>query len=140
VKKFWKGSGRVLIAGTAIFGVVSVVLLFALVYMFFNFKGPMYQGTPLHNAVQRGDLAEVHKLIQSGVDVNLPDDNRNTPLCEAVRSSNFEIADYLYSRGGSLDLPHSGTECAQELRRRTSPHSKSSELSPSKWIERNYKR
>lgn len=129
-----------MIAGMAIFGVVSVVLVIALVYMFANFKGPMYQGTPLHNAARRGDLAEVQKLIQSGVDVNLPDDNRSTPLCEAVQSSNFEIADYLYSRGGNLDLPHSGTECAQELRRRSRPHSKSSELSPSKWIERNYKR
>ena len=34
----------------------------------------------LHLAAQRGDLAEIQKLVAAGTDINTPDLNGNTPL------------------------------------------------------------
>ena len=41
--------------------------------------------TPLHDAVERGQLKTVQLLLKAGVDPNALDDNGRTPLYEAVR-------------------------------------------------------
>ncbi|QYK53631.1 MAG: ankyrin repeat domain-containing protein [Fimbriimonadaceae bacterium] len=57
----------------------------------------------LHKAAAKGDLAHVKSIIESGVDVNIGDENGNTALYSAVSASQWEVADYLLSKGGKLD-------------------------------------
>ncbi|MBI2792426.1 MAG: ankyrin repeat domain-containing protein [Gammaproteobacteria bacterium] len=61
---------------------------------------PLY---PLHVAVRIGDLGQVKKLISSGYKVNQTDLFGSTPLHIAAMYGHKEIAEYLISRGASID-------------------------------------
>ena len=53
---------------------------------------------PIHDAAEDGDLAGVQAELDKGVDVNVKDENGETPLDEA--GWRLEIADLLRGHGG----------------------------------------
>ena len=71
--------------------------------------------TPLHLAVQVGNLAMVKTLVNAGVDVNIPGNSGDTPLITAARVGSkknlLEIMKFLLSKGAvvdALDAPRKG--------------------------------
>jgi len=86
----------------------------------------------LHQAAERGDLAEVKRLVGSGIDVNILDERGETPLWSAIPMKHFEIANFLVSNGAKTDLKnnfgqtlldqcqqHSWTECTDWFKQRS---------------------
>lgn len=57
--------------------------------------------TPLHLAAIRGDLRLVHVLLDSGADINAPDERGNTPLHKAVLQEHHQTVRLLLARGAS---------------------------------------
>jgi hypothetical protein len=64
--------------------VLSIILLFGCAA-----KSPLIQ------ASSKGDYQVVQKLVQSGVNINEPDSNGDTPLMNAIRDGKAEVAKYL---------------------------------------------
>ena len=60
--------------------------------------------TPLHLAVEEGNLARVQQCIEAGIDVNLPDAVGRTLLEYAVRFFQVEIGHYLLSKGANGEI------------------------------------
>ena len=59
--------------------------------------------TPLHDAVKRGDLAEVEALLTKGANVNeLHRELHTTPLFNAVTEGHLEVAKHLLSSGAKV--------------------------------------
>jgi ankyrin repeat protein len=58
-------------------------------------------GTPLHQAVRRGDVAAVERLLAQGADVNARDERQETPLHLA---DDPKIAEMLLAKGAKLDV------------------------------------
>ncbi len=56
---------------------------------------------------QRGDVAEIERLIQAGTDVNAHDQRTITPLQYAVIRGHTEATRLLIENGAALDLPDS---------------------------------
>jgi ankyrin repeat protein len=65
-------------------------------------------GTPLHQAVRRGDAAAVERLLAEGADVNAPDKYDSTPLHVAAEKGNVKVAEMLLARGASLTARDGG--------------------------------
>ena len=66
----------------------------------------------LHDAVRRGDLDEVHNLVQAGADVNESvefDGELVTPIIEAAKLEKFDIVGYLAEQGADLNAGESET-------------------------------
>ncbi|MBD3583089.1 ankyrin repeat domain-containing protein [Flavobacterium selenitireducens] len=57
-------------------------------------------GTPLCNAISKGELDFVKKMVEYGADVN-EKSNGMTPLMVAARYNQIEIAKFLLSKGAS---------------------------------------
>eukprot|EP01119_Soliformovum_irregulare_P025616 TRINITY_DN953_c0_g1_i1.p1 TRINITY_DN953_c0_g1~~TRINITY_DN953_c0_g1_i1.p1 ORF type:complete len:819 (-),score=301.90 TRINITY_DN953_c0_g1_i1:59-2515(-) len=75
-------------------------------------------GMELLRAVARGDLAEVQKLVASGVDVNSSDYDKRTALHVAIGTRNTELVQYLIEQGADLEATDSfGHTPAQEAHR-----------------------
>src|SRR3954470_10617365 len=62
-----------------------------------------FQRQQLHWAVQKGDLAEVNRLLASGYRVNRFDDLGKTPLHYAVQDEHFEIVERLLEAGANVN-------------------------------------
>src|SRR3954447_22198999 len=60
----------------------------------------------LHAAVRAGNLKEVTRLLDAGVDVNSPDDLGGTPLLTACWSGHAPIVSLLLSRGANVNAIH----------------------------------
>jgi ankyrin repeat protein len=60
----------------------------------------------LHAAVRAGDLEEVTRLLDAGVDANAPDDLGGTPLLTACWSGQVSIVSLLLSRGANVNAIH----------------------------------
>jgi ankyrin repeat protein len=58
---------------------------------------------PLHDAVDKGDIAQVKALIASGEDVNQKDRSLGTPLHRAAISGNGEMAKLLIAEGANVN-------------------------------------
>jgi ankyrin repeat protein len=65
----------------------------------------MNQGgfTPLLYAAREGCLECVRELVAGGVDLNLPDPHRDTPLNMALMNVHFDVAAYLVEAGADID-------------------------------------
>ncbi|NUY82337.1 ankyrin repeat domain-containing protein [Flavobacterium sp. MAH-1] len=57
-------------------------------------------GTPLCNAISKGEIEFVKKMVEYGADVN-EKSNGMTPLMVAARYNQIEIAKFLLSKGAS---------------------------------------
>ena len=55
--------------------------------------------TEIHFAAQHGDATKVHRLVTSGIDVDIQDENGNTPLKYASAEPNPEVLRLLISLG-----------------------------------------
>ena len=58
---------------------------------------------PLHSAVDRGDLAETRRLLDSGVDIELKGRRGFTALHEAAQDNSIDIMRLLLDRGANVD-------------------------------------
>lgn len=61
-------------------------------------------GESMTEAVRRGDLSAVKKLVGGGADVNKTDDDGFTPLLRAAFDGQVEVARYLISRGADVNV------------------------------------
>ncbi len=68
-------------------------------------------GTALHQAVRRGDVAEVERLLAQGADVNAKGEYGSTPLHVAAEKGDVKIAEMLLAKGATLDdrVDYAGT-------------------------------
>ena len=63
--------------------------------------------TPLHYAAQKGDLKEIHLLLDAGADINSTHcDFKNTPLLVACWFGHSDCVKALINRGAKLDIPN----------------------------------
>jgi len=58
-----------------------------------------YGNTPLHTAVEKGNIRIVEFLIQNGADVNAKDNEGRTPAYFAEVRGNYELEDLLRKCG-----------------------------------------
>ena len=86
--------------------------------------------TPLHRAVERGDLRSVEVLLQNGADPNIADNVDTPPLHRAARAGRTEIVRALLKGGAKIDardragrtaldiaLEYDRADTAEEIRR-----------------------
>ena len=66
--------------------------------------------SPLHTAVDAGDLARVQVLVAAGADIEESDENdrSHTPLLRAARKGNITVARYLVERGANKEAEYRG--------------------------------
>ncbi|GFR24743.1 hypothetical protein TNCT_330431 [Trichonephila clavata] len=60
--------------------------------------------TPLHLAVEEGNLEAVKHLIEKGADLNVPDKHGWTPLYYAVYSGNINVVRFLIDQGADYNI------------------------------------
>jgi hypothetical protein len=58
---------------------------------------------PLHDAVKAGDLNEVTRLLQQGVDVDIRDEHMWRPFMHAVFGGHLKIVEFLITNGADID-------------------------------------
>jgi hypothetical protein len=61
-------------------------------------------GTALHSAAYIGDLEIVKVLLKAGANINAKDKHIGTPLCDAARGSQIDVAAYLLSQGADKTI------------------------------------
>lgn len=66
--------------------------------------GKVAMAIGLNAAIARKDLASVEKLVASGYEVNVRDENSNTPLKLAIETGSMEIVKYLIGKGADVNL------------------------------------
>ncbi len=66
-------------------------------------KKPSATTTPLHKAVEAGDVEQVQSLISGGADVNARNWSGNTPLHQALRKGDKHIAEVLVVNGADVN-------------------------------------
>lgn len=59
--------------------------------------------TDLHDAAERGDVDEVHRLLDEGVPVDQLDDSDETALQGAAAFGHVEVVRLLLERGAEID-------------------------------------
>jgi len=62
------------------------------------------QGNPVSEAVQKGDMEELKRLLKSGADVNARDRSGNTALASAALLGDEEAAKILLDHGAAVNL------------------------------------
>lgn len=77
--------------------------------------------TPLHVAVQTGNLEFVNALLKadSDVDINAEDDKDNTPLHVALMAQNPQMVHLLLSKGAEVDIKNDDGKTALDLANET---------------------
>ncbi|HEY0097521.1 MAG TPA: ankyrin repeat domain-containing protein [Pyrinomonadaceae bacterium] len=92
--------------GNLIAGILIVVSLWAVTVWFVFASGIADRHeptTPLTVAAERGDAAQVRKLIAGGADLNERDDSGYTSLVWAARNGNTEVAEALIEARADLN-------------------------------------
>ncbi|MEW6359714.1 MAG: ankyrin repeat domain-containing protein [Planctomycetota bacterium] len=65
---------------------------------------PNGRSTPLHAAVDAGDMEGVKRLLADGADMNARDENGCTPLSRAVLRGHMGVAEFLVSKGAGVNV------------------------------------
>ena len=78
-----------------------MVLCFSIIT--FLLIGYAESGEPLHEAVKRGNIDMVKRLIEEGANVDARDENNDTPLFIAVGHSHKDIAELLILKGANVN-------------------------------------
>lgn len=71
-------------------------------------RGPVPWKTPLHQAVEKGDIEAVRSLLAQGADINAKSWNSETPLGTAVYHRQKEIVALLLSHGAEVNSAYTG--------------------------------
>lgn len=79
-------------------GIASILFIITLMFSGVCF-GENKGSTLLHQAVRKGDMTVVKKLLDSGYDVNIKDANGLTPLHCAAQCGHKDIAEFLLANG-----------------------------------------
>jgi ankyrin repeat protein len=82
-----------------------MILCFTLIA--FLFLEDALGGGCLHQAAKKGNFNEVRRLIEDGANVNVKDENNDTPLYIAVGQGHKEIAELLISKGADVNVVRS---------------------------------
>jgi len=69
-----------------------------------QFAGTGVKIPSFHNAVLEGDLARVKELVESGTNVDTPDEFGWTPICWAVSVGQEEVAKYLLNQDADVSV------------------------------------
>ena len=76
-----------------------------------NFKGVVFQETPLYMACIHGDMEIVKILVEAGADLNetavFKDGSNTSPLWVAARNNHIELCRYLLSKGSRVNNGYS---------------------------------
>jgi ankyrin repeat protein len=64
--------------------------------------------TSIHWAAALGSLAKVKAFIESGADVNVKDENHQTPLHEAISNKHEDVARFLIEQGAEVNAKGKG--------------------------------
>ena len=59
--------------------------------------------TPLIDAINKGEVEAIKKLIESGADVNEVSTNGMTPLLTAVKNNQLEVIEILLAKGANIN-------------------------------------
>ena len=81
----------------------SLLLIFSL-----SFLSSVAIAGPIHNAAEAGNLQEVQRLIDKGVDVNSKNKKEETPLHYAAFNGYLEITRLLIENGADVNAHDSG--------------------------------
>ena len=66
-------------------------------------KKPLATTTPLHQAVEAGDIEQVQSLISSGADVDAKDSSGRTALHLVISRGHANVAELLIAKGADLN-------------------------------------
>ena len=70
-----------------------------------NFKSLLEKkSSPIHDAAEAGNLQEVQRLINEGVDINAVDKHGWTPLHWAVHKQNMKLTKFLFESGADVNI------------------------------------
>ena len=64
----------------------------------------MWRRKAIHHAAARGHVRVVEKLVESGADINIVDDDSRTPLLWAATNGWVSVAEYLINHGAAINL------------------------------------
>ena len=102
-----EGAGSPCCAQVLVLLLFFIGLLILIVFSFLAQNDPRRQfaGTPLHMAVEEGDIEAVKKLLASGADINSMEcKSKEAPLHRAVSGENTAMVELLIDSGADLYL------------------------------------
>ncbi len=83
---------------------------------------------PFHQAVAKGDIEQVKKLLADGADVNTRDERSQTPLHYAARGGHEEIVRLLIDKGADVNISMEGESWTPLLDAATKGHAQIAKL------------
>ena len=82
---------------------VENALAVPLFLLTWQYPESVFHGGSLRDAARENNLTEARKLLQEGVDVDLPDGDGWTPLIYAARNGNRQMCELLIKHGANVD-------------------------------------
>jgi cytohesin len=70
--------------------------------------------SPLHEATQTGDIAKLTELLDGGSDIELLDENGETPIFRAIRGRQLAAAQFLLAHGANVNARTKNTRSFSE--------------------------
>lgn len=80
-----------------------------------------HTGTALGIAAQGGDITAARELLDSGADIDQPDDMGATPLMSAVHAGHKQMVEFLIARGANVNALRAGEGVLHLAARRGDP-------------------
>ena len=79
-----------------------------LLILFTLFAAPLYAmeqptTSSIHDAAQKGNLAEVQRWLDQGIDINQQDEDGSTPLFTATLNDHQNIVEFLITHGANIN-------------------------------------
>jgi Ankyrin repeats (many copies) len=98
--------------------VAAVIVLSTLIWILFSPRfGLKLVEESFHRPASANDITTMKRLVENGLDVNVRDQNGDTPLYYALSHGNVSIADFLLSKGARIDmLDRDGQTLASKVR------------------------
>jgi len=64
----------------------------------------------IHKAAEKGDIAAIERHLQNGADVNVKDQDGNTPLMWATYNGSLEVVKFLVAKGVNVNARDKNNE------------------------------